>query len=135
MKSVNPLHIVLLLLVLLIFLLVKLSGEKEALEENKQLYQETLALATSLKALNDTYSDKKDVKRSISIILKQHSLKSAKIQQTVGKSSIVLSSKSVDKIALNSLMSKIFNGSYNVHSLKIKRLNETHASFSMEIQW
>ena len=48
---------------------------------------------------------------------------------------MIISSQSMDKVALNSLMSKILNGSYNVRSMKIKRLSDTNVNFSMEIQW
>ena len=135
MKSVNPLHIIVLLFVVLVFLLLQLSQAKEGLVESKAVYKETLTLATQLKLLDKAYGDKKSVRKSIGIVLKQHSLKSTNIVQSIGKSSMIISSQSMDKVALNSLMSKILNGSYNVRSMKIKRLSDTNVNFSMEIQW
>ncbi|MDB2562091.1 hypothetical protein N9X61_00655 [Sulfurimonas sp.] len=135
MKTVNPLHLIALLVMVLLFLFMQLSKVKDDLTQTKDTYTETLALTTSLKGLNDIYSDKNGVRKSIGIILKQHSLKSANIKQTIGKTSITLSSQSMDKIALNSFMSKILNGSYNVDKFTIKRLSDTKASFIMELKW
>jgi hypothetical protein len=135
MKTVNPLHIIGLLFVLLLFLFMQLKDAKQTLLESKEMYTQTLELATSLKAFNEVYSDKKGVRKSISLILKQHSLKAANIKQSIGKSSIIIRSQSMDKRALNSLMSKLLNGSYNMHSLHIKRLSESKVSFTTEIRW
>lgn len=135
MKTINPLHIIGLLFVVLVFFIVKLNEANSELFEAKKAYEETRSLSISLKKLKNVYLDKKSVKKSITTLLRQGSLKSAKITQTITPSSIKLSSQSMDKIALNSLMSKILNGSYNVYVFKIKRLSETRASFSMEIKW
>ena len=135
MKTVNPLHILVLLAVLLVFSFFQLSQAKNEHKIEKKTYEETVLLSKKLKNLNAIYSDEKSVKRSIATVLKQHSLKSTSIKQTIGKSSLIISVKSMDKTALNSLMSKILNGSYNVHSFKIKRLSENRASFTMEIKW
>ena len=135
MKSVNPLHIIALLFVLLIFLLMQLSAEKVELSDAQDSYKETLLLTTKLKDFNKIYADKKGVRKSISTVLKQHSLKSANITQNIGQSSVTISSQSMDRTALNSLMSKVLNGSYNVASFNIKKLSETKASFTMEIKW
>ena len=135
MKNVNPLHIIALLFVLLLFLYMQLSGAKNELHEAKDSYKETLALANELSSLNEAYADKEIAKKAIAVILKQHSLKSANITKIIGATSVTLSSQSIDRNALNSLMSKILNGSYNVRSCTIKRLSDSKASFTMEIQW
>lgn len=135
MKSVNPLHIIALLVVFLLFIFIQLSGAKTELLEAKETYAETLSLSTKLKGLQEVYADKNSVKKSINILLRQHSLKAAKMKQSIGTSSVTISSESMDKTALNSLMSKILNGSYNVRTCKIKALSERKASFTMEIQW
>lgn len=135
MKTINPLHLLSLLFVIFIFILFQLSEAKKDLFQAKQSHKETLSLATSLNNLNKVYSDKKAVRRSIATVLKQNSLRSANIKQSIGKSSITMSSKSMDKVALNSFMSKILNGSYNVHAFKIKKLSENRASLWMEIKW
>lgn len=135
MKTVNPLHIVTLLLVLFIFVTFELFKAKEELLIAKENFQETSVLTNKLKGLNKIYSDKEGVRRSIGIILKQHSLKSTNINQSIGKTSIIIRAESLDRVALNSLMSKILNGSYNIASLKIKKTSDTKASLDMEIKW
>lgn len=135
MKNINPLQAAAVLFVILLFILFKLSTVKGHLQDEKDLYQETLKLTTKLSGLTETYADKNGVLRSIKTILRQNSLKSAKISQKVSNSGIVISSSSMDKKALNSIMSKILNGSYNVQSLKIKRLSGQRVNFAMEIKW
>ncbi|MFT5659644.1 MAG: hypothetical protein ACI9TV_000266 [Sulfurimonas sp.] len=135
MKNVNPLHIITLLLVLFIFVTFELFKAKEELHKAKENFQETSVLTNKLKGLNKIYSDKEGVRRSIGTILKQYSLKSSNINQSIGKTSITITAESLDTLALNSLMSKILNGSYNLASLKIKKRSDTKASLHMEIKW
>jgi len=135
MNRINPLHVGALLVVILIFVMLKLSGAKEELKEAKNSYEETFTIATELNGLSEIYADKKDVKKSLTRILKQSSLKSANIDEKFTKSSVVISSERMNKTALNSLMGKILNGSYNVTVLKIKRLSDKHVSLKMEIKW
>jgi len=135
MNRVNPLHIGVLLCVVFIFVVFNLSKAKSELDEVKNSYRDTMKVATKLQALNEIYSDKQSVEKSLNRLLKQSSIKSAKIQKKIGTSSIVLVSKSINKTALTSLMAKVLNGSYNIVSLKIKRLSNKNASLEMEIKW
>lgn len=135
MNRINPLHIAGLLIFILIFFMIKLSSAKEELTDTKKLYQETLSLATQLKGLNEVYSNKSKVENSLKMLLKNSSLTSSNIKQKVSTAGIVLNSQSIDKTALNFLMGKLLNGSYNIISLKIKRLSEKNASLEMEIKW
>lgn len=135
MNRINPLHIAGLLIVLLIFFMIKLSGAKDELTDTKELYQETLSLSTQLRGLNEIYSNKSKTEKSLKMLLKNSSLISSNIKQKVSTSGMVLSSESMDKTALNFLMGKLLNGSYKIFSLKIKRLSEKNASLEMEIKW
>lgn len=135
MNRINPIHIAVLLIVLLVFFAIKLNSVKSELLEAKEQYSETLELSTKLKGLNDTYSSKADVVKSLNRILKQSSFKLANIKKKIGKTSIVISSENMSKQALNSLMSKLLNGIYNISSLKIKKLSTKKASIKVEIKW
>jgi CRISPR/Cas system-associated protein Csx1 len=135
MNRVNPAHIAILLLAFMAFFTFKLSGAKAELANEQALYQETLDVSTQLKGLILAYGDKDSVKKSIKRVLDQSSLKSANIEEKTSASGVVLSAPSLDKIALDSLLSKILNGSYNVASLEIKRINDERASLEMEIKW
>ena len=135
MNRINPIHIAILLIAILLFVLIELSSTKSELSEVKQEYKKSEQLSTKLVALKDAYSNKKDVKKSFQKILSLAQLKSAKIEQKVKKSSLYLSSKGMDKNALNLLMGKILNGAYNITSFKIKKLSQKSVSFEMEIAW
>jgi len=135
MNRINPLHLGLLLIVILIFVIFKLNNAKVELLEAKESYKETLIVATELKDLKKVYADKKKLKKSLQRILQLSSLRSAKIVKTSKKTYMILSSKSIDKKALNTLMAKILNANFNLNSLKIKQLSEQKASLYMEIKW
>lgn len=135
MNRINPLHIGIFLLVVLMFFALKLSSAKSELAETKVSYAETIALSKRLSGLKEVYEDKEKVKSALKRILEQPSLKSAKIEQEMKKTGLALSSQLMDADALNSLMSKLLNGSYNISALKIKKLSPTNVSFYMEISW
>jgi len=135
MNQVNPLHIGALFLAILAFLFFNLGGVKSELKEAKSSYKESEELAVTLNSLKSTYANKKRTKKALDRVLSQSSLKSANLIVKRAKTSIRISSKSMSTKALNSIMGKILNGSYNVSSLKIKRLSETKASLNMEIKW
>jgi len=135
MNRINPLHIGILLIVILAFFIFQLGEAKKELHETNILYKETLTLSTQLVGLREVYGDKNAIKKSINRILNQSSLKSANIVKKVTSTGLKISSESMDRGALNSLMGKMLNGSYNIASLKIKRLSDKTASLKMEIKW
>ena len=135
MSQVNPLHIGALLLALLAFLFFTLSGVKTELKEEQLLYAQSQQLALELSGLKDVYAQKEKTLTSLTLLLKQSSLKQSSLAMSKGKESITLVSKSLGVNALNSLMGKLLNGSYKIVALNIERLSETKASIEVEIQW
>jgi len=135
MNQINPLQIGALLVVVIAFLFFKLHGVKAELVEATESYKMSEKLAVEVSSLKSVYANKKKTKNAINRILAQGSLRAAALDIKRNKKSIKISSKSIETKALNSLMGKILNGSYNVTTLKIKRLSETKASLDMEIQW
>lgn len=135
MNRINPIYAVLFLVLLVIIFMFGLQNVKSELSEAKYTYEETSQLAIELKGLKKTYSDKKAILKSIDRILRQSSLKSANIEKKITSSSFIITSRSIEKVAMNSLMSKFLNGAYNIHALKIKRLSAEKASIEMEIKW
>ncbi len=135
MNRLNPLHIGVLLIVVLLFISSKLVESKNQLLEVKISYQETQKVAIELSDLKKVYADKKRLKKSLYKILQLSSLRSANIVKTTKKSEIILSSKSMEKKALNSLLGKILNANFNIKILKIKKLSDKKASLYMEIKW
>ena len=135
MNRMNPLYIVAFFVIILLFALLQLSNAKRELVSSKLTYKETLALSTKLVALRTTYSDKVKVKKSLNKILSQSSLRQANISKKITSSSVMISSESMQLNALNSLMSKVLKGSYQISKLSIKRLDDEKASFKMVIKW
>ena len=135
MNRVNPLYLGLLLLVVLMLSVYKLNSAKAELEEAKNSYAKTSKLANELTSLKAVYNDKKSLEKSLKRLLNQNSVKNATIEATYKKNNVKLSSGSIDKKALDYLMGKILNSTYNVVSLDIKKLSEEKASFKMEIKW
>lgn len=135
MNHINPLHLGLLLIVILVFITSKLNNGKVELLEAKKSYTKTLLVATQLRDLKKVYADKKKSKKNLQRILQLSSLRSADIIKKSKKSQTILSSKSIDKKALDTFMAKILNANFNINSLRIKQLNEKKASLYMEIKW
>ncbi len=135
MNRINPLHIGILLIVILLFSFVSLGNSKAQLKEAENEYKLTEQIATKVTGLKAVYGDKKGIKKSLKRVLNLSSLRASKIEQKMKKSGVTLSSQSMDKKALNSLMGKLLNGSYNITMLKIKKLSPEKVSFDMEIKW
>jgi len=135
MNRVNPLHIGIALLLILLILVFKLNSAKSELSQAKESYKQTNKLATELTALKSVYGDKGKSKISILKILKIPALKVAEIKQNIKKSSINISSESMDIKALNILLGKLLNGAYNITMLDVKKLSETKVSLKLEIKW
>jgi len=135
MNRINPLHIIVILIVIFLFFVMKLHDAKSTLVEDKARYEKRLLLANELTALRKNYFNKAIVQRGISRILSSAILRSKKIDKKVSSSHILLNAKDLDLASLNYLLSKILNGSYVVKVLKIKRVDDKKASLKMEIKW
>jgi len=135
MNNINPLHIGALLIVTLIFSLFELHGTKNRLEDAKQEYRSVEKIAIEVNSIKKVYADKNKIRNSISRILKQPLLKPAQLNIKRSKESIKIESKSINSIALNSLIGKVLNGSFNITELKIKKIDKENASLKMEIKW
>ncbi len=135
MNRINPLYLALLLIVILLLAIFKLDNAKVELADAQESLIETTALATNLSGLKDVYGNQKKSKAAILKILKNSSLKQSNIMKKVKKSGIIISSKSMDLRALNSLLGKLFNGAYNIVALDVKKLSETKVSLHVEIKW
>ena len=135
MRQINPLYVGLLLLFVLFFGLFELSQAKQEFSQKSEELQKTLNMAQKLKALKGVYANKTKMLSSLQRVLRQPSLKTAGIRQKMQKNSLVLESHAMNATQLHSLLTKIFNGHYNITQLSIKRLTEKKASFKAEITW
>jgi hypothetical protein len=135
MNRINPIHLAVLLVVVLLFSLVKLHTAKEELAQAEVSYKETLQLATKINGLKRNYFDKVKVQKEIGRILRKPILRRANIVKKVTNSGILLTSQSMDIQALNMLMGKVLNATFYISELTIKRRNDKSASLKMEIKW
>ncbi len=135
MNRVNPLHIILLLIVVLFFAFFKLAGIKSELKELQQEYKKSQKVAEELVSYKKLYGNRKRVQKALQKIVSQRSLQSANIKLLQRPNSLEIKSASMKLNELNSLISKILNGSYEIKRLKIKSLDATHASIAVEIAW
>ena len=135
MNRINPLYVGLFLVLFVVFLVFRLGSIKGDLVEAKEEYAKTSKLAVNLSALKSTYADRKKLTNSLRRILALSAVRQANIIKYEKKSNVKLSSQSMDKKALNVLMGKLLNTSFNITSMKIKRLSKERVSFKMEIKW
>jgi len=125
MNRINPIHITILLVSILLISFFVLESKKDELSQIKQSYKESLKLSTELVQLKKVYRQKLRLPSSISSLVTQKKIKNG----------VAISSKKMKIKTLNSLMGKVLNGAYRITQLNIKRLNDTQVSFYMEIQW
>jgi len=135
LNQINPIYLGLFLVVVLFLSVFKLDSQRISLNEERQNLKVTQKLVNELVALKDVYANKIKIKKELQRILNNPVLKASEIVKFFTNSSVKINSKSMDFNALNKLMGKILNASYNITSLKIKRLSDTKVSLSMVIKW
>jgi biopolymer transport protein ExbB/TolQ len=135
MKQVNPLHIILLLIVVLIFAFFKLGEVKKELRVAKDAYVKSEQLAQELHALKRVYGDKTALQKKLQKIVSSSALRKEDLKSRTTKEGFIISSQSLSVRGLNTLMSKILNGNFPIKKLEIKKADETHATLLLEITW
>jgi len=135
MNRINPLYIGALLVLILGFMILKLSDIKEDYSDAKSEYKETFKIANELSGLKSVYANRAKTKKSLQKVLRNATLRASKVQTKSKKSGMSISAKSMDMKALNYLMGKVLNGTYQIDRLKIKQLSEHRVSLDMEIKW
>jgi hypothetical protein len=126
MKNVNPIHIVALLLVMLMFFILKTGTAKDQFSQMQNEYKQRVSISKELKGLEKAYGDKTYVRNIV---------KNFNIKKDFNKKSVVLSAQSIDKRELDQIMNKVLNSSCNINSFDIKKLSDEKVSFEMEIKW
>jgi len=135
MNRINPAYIGVLLVMLLAMSLYLLNSAKDTLKESKQSFKETKKIATEIKSLKNAYANEVVTKKNIIRLLADKSLKSTEIKTEYKNSGVKISSKNMNKKALDVLMGKVLNSSYDVRSLKIKSITQEIAELELEIRW
>ena len=135
MSRANPLHIILLLLLLLaigIYQLRMLQGE---LQQEERLYKESLLIAQELSAYKQQYTQGEDVVRNIEKSLKERVLKNVDFRLLKKEKSLTIRAKKIGFKALSYFMNKILNSNYIIKRVEIRVLDDKSASLEVKIQW
>ena len=135
MNRINPIYIVILLTIVLLLVIYILGASKSELEENKESFKTTQAVALKLVSLKDVYADQTKIKQSLQRVLNDASIRSAAVDTKFKTTSLSINAQSIDLKTLNLLLSKILNAAYVIESMKIKRVSNTKADLQMEIRW
>jgi hypothetical protein len=135
MNRVNPLYIGALLVMVLILSIYLLSSAKQSLKESKESFKQTQKIANEISGLKKAYADERTTTRDIKRVLANRVLRTASIKTEYKNSGVNISSNKMDKKALDFLMGKVLNSSYDIRKMKIKRLSSEIASLELEIRW
>jgi len=135
MRQVNPLHVLLLLTVFILFLLYQLQETQATFHDAKEQLAKTKDVAYQLNALKKEYANKEYVVRTITRLLHQSILKSATITKEQKSDAIVLHAKKLSKRQLQRVLTKILNSTYKIKALHIKRVNEKSVDVDVEVGW
>jgi len=133
MNKINPLYIIGFFIVLSLFVYYKTSQKKSELTQLQENYKTTKELALKLHALKKAYSSQN--KKILSRILKSSILQSTNLKVKDSKTKTKITAKMINKSALNYLINRIFNSTFNITKIDIRRVDNTHANLDMEISW
>ncbi len=132
MSKINPVHIIISLSVLALFLFVQVQRSKGELIEQRVLFLQTKEIAQKTAAYKKLYAKKN--KKILRYMLTSFA-KNGNLHMKQNQNSFIVSSTSLSLSVLNSLLSKIFNGAYKIEKLEIKKIDKRYASFRLEITW
>jgi len=135
MNRINPIHIVVLLTVILMYVLYSLDVSKRTLEENKAALKTTQTMANKLVSLKNVYADPTKTKQSLQRVLNDGSLRSAGIETAFKKTSVSITAQGIDLQRLNLFLGKLLNSAYVIDSMKVKSVSDTKADLQMELRW
>ncbi|MCW9026713.1 MAG: hypothetical protein OQJ77_05300 [Thiovulaceae bacterium] len=135
MNRINPLYLGVLLVVILVLSVYSLNSAKKSLMESKESFKETQKIANELSSLKKAYANKKINERALKKVLAQAVLRDASIKAEYKNNVVKLNSDNMDKKALDFLIGKLLNSTYDIRKMKIKRLSEEKASLELEIKW
>ncbi len=133
MRQINPLYISLLFFVVLLIVFIKLNGAKAEHNEAKNDLIKTEMMAKRMVALKRNWGEDKGRERALERMLKASLLRDAALVKKREGKMITVTSRKVDARALEFLLNKLFNGTYAIKTLDIRRLDDEYASLRMEI--
>ncbi|WP_345992177.1 hypothetical protein [Sulfurimonas sp. HSL-1716] len=131
MRSVNLVYMFVLLGMLPIFSIWKLHSEKENVHDLRSNYTQTLEMAKKLNSLKKEYKDNRRLQSELQRVIAQNQELQVKKKGDI----TVLTSQNINYMKLNNVVSKLFNDSFNLQKIEIKRVDDIHAQLYVEIKW
>ena len=133
MRKLNPLYVVALLLVGVVFTQYELYRAKSSLEENYKIYKENKEIAVKLKTLKKEYATNHIL--ALMKMLDSKRFADAHFHLQKKSHSLKVTSKSISLKDLNYLFSKLLNGNFPVSGFEIIRLSQDKAQLKLELRW
>lgn len=133
MKQINPLYVMALLVLILLFVIVRLTSATSAQNEAIASLEKTEKMAKRITTLKRTWEKPTATKKAIARLMKSSVLRGAAVKQKHSKGGLSLKATALNRHQMEYLIGKLFNGSFTIKSYEIKRLSEEKASLNMEI--
>lgn len=135
MNRVNPLHVTVLLLIIIVFLFTKILNIQSDIAKERQAFVKNQHIAKKLYAYKKLYVNNQQSRESLKKFFSQKSLKQTKLKLLYHDNTLGIITKSISLDSLNALISKILNTGYRIKLIEIEQIDETHAKVHMEIIW
>jgi len=133
-QEINPIYIILLLIVVLIFVLFKLMYAKAELHEEQNNFHKTKEMVHHIVELQQNWDSPKRTKNALTRILKSSLLRNSGIIRKDKRGAVELHCSSINAKSASYLISRLLNEPFTLNTMTIKRLNKEEASFSVEIK-
>ena len=132
MKQINPLYIALFLIAVLIVVTVKLNGAIAMQKEVRAELEKSEVMAKRIVAFKKSWEVNDEMKKTLDRLLKR-TARNTEIEYKEQHGSMVITAKKIKAKAAEYLLNKLFNGTYVIKTMSIKRLDSESASLEVEI--
>jgi hypothetical protein len=130
---VNPLYLLLLAVTLIGVMGYRVHLAQLEQRQLSQSLQETRAMGVKIRQLKTVWFDGDQTRKRLDGLLKSAPLRSEAITMTRHRSHITLTAARIGAQKLDHLTGKLLNGTYEVRKMNIRRLDDTHASITVEV--
>ena len=133
MKRLNPIYLLSFAIVLTVYAAFSVHQERIRLKTAQNQYDKAKDLARKLRSIQNAYG----VKKKIYLLRTLRSNRSlyAKLKVKEKKKSLKIEAASLPVREALFLLSKIFNGTYNIVDLAFRKEGKGNVALSLEIRW
>jgi len=132
-RQINPFYIAFLLIAILAFVGFKLMQAKEAHKEAVASLEQTDTMARRIVALKSAWDGGDTQAKALQRMLAGPLFTNAGVTHTLQKGRMVISADAIERNTADQLLGKLFNGSYVIDTVEIRRLDDTRAALRMEV--